>query len=45
MMETQMLLMVQALAFDHLPSCHLRGGVDEMVNTGWIAKSTYFLIP
>ena len=31
--------------FDHSPSCVLRRVVDEMVDTGWIAKSTYFLIP
>ena len=44
-METQR-LMAQALgSSDPLPSRLLRRVVDEMVNTGWIAKSAYFLIP
>jgi hypothetical protein len=40
------MLMVQVLKFlDPLPSRLLRTVVDEMVDTEWIAKSTYFLIP
>ena len=38
--------MAQALgSADPLPSPLLRSVVDEMVNTGWIVKTTYFLIP
>ena len=31
--------------FDHSQSCVLRRVIDEMVDKGWIAKSTYFLTP
>ena len=51
-METQMSMLHSTMltawlvpVLDRLPSRLLQRVFDEMVDKGWVAKSTYFLVP